>query len=427
MAAHSDSSLVPVMLPPGSTLSSYELLTSSVYKNLQAKINALTEADIVKKLIPANDFLENLHDLLHGILGRTFVICIDGFDSLLQPLIREGVEDEIQKIIWVIDTLIRERQNLGINLFITLSTIPNALRRPNVPNKILETSRLLEVAPFLEVETSEMLQSILEPHVEISKKAIDRMYYYSGGNPYIVKLILDTLLQQEDFIIEPKEITQSWIDQVTKLAANNIGNSIVFQNTFENHFSIQERALALLMTQADRPIKTKEIKLLGAQFITAANSLARRYYFRKNEQGFSWHIHFIPEWMRGWDRYDEEMELLKIPDLLDTLSVDIWIDKTTNKVFFRQELLHLPNRQYEILECLCIHTGKLVTYEQITSYLWHADDLDTNASIGAISMAISRLRKQFNDNSRSPRYIETVPAQGYILRRAGFNTEYHRL
>lgn len=422
MAKHSDCALIPIILPHEPLPTPYYLLTTSIYQNLQIAINHLSGSDHTKEFVPGDGFIDDLRDLLSEKLACTFVICIDSFDYLLQPLIHDGAEDEIQKIIWVIDSLIRERQSLGINMFITLSRIPDVLGRSNIPNTILESSRILEIPPLLDFENREMVQRILEPHIQISTKVIDRIHHYSGGNPYTTKLILDTLLQQDE-----KSISPAHIDRATKLAATNYGHSIIFQNIIENTFSVQERALALLMTRAARPLEFKELKLLGSQFITAANSLVRRAYLCKNDQGFYWQMHFIPEWLHRWDRYDEEMELLNIPDLLDTLSVEIWIDKTTRKVFFRQEPIPLSGRQYEILECLCIHAGKLVTYEQMSNYLWSANDLEADASINAINMAIVRLRKAFHDSSRSPRFIETVHAQGYILRRAGFISEYQRL
>jgi two-component system OmpR family response regulator len=117
------------------------------------------------------------------------------------------------------------------------------------------------------------------------------------------------------------------------------------------------------------------------------------------------------------------MTLLDIPRLLDILSIDIWIDKTTKKVFFRQQLLELPNREYDVLECLCIHKGKLVLYDQIASHIWSVEADWEKFSLNAITMAVSRLRKKFKNECGSAEYIETVVGLGYILHQAGFLPE----
>jgi len=427
-----ESHLIPVVLPPGSTLSSYESLAVSLVKNLQMAVMNILSSSAVQdlkqpqKLGSNQELIDLLYDLVQQVDGKEFVFCLDDLDSLLQPLIHEGLEDEIQKIVGLIDNLIWGRHRLRINFFITLSKIPEVLRNPYATNRILASSRLVELPPFTIAETGEMIHGLLKPHVKITGKAVNRFYLYTGGIPYLIKLLLDTLLQCDEFIQNPIIITPNWIDHVNKLAATDYGYSLIFQNIFERNFSIQERALTLLMTRADRPINTNELILLGSQFITATNSLVRKSYLSEDEQGFSWRILFFPEWLRHWDRYEEEMALLDVPKLMDTLSIDIWIDKTTKKVFYKQDPVQLSSRQYDVLECLCIHKGKLVSYDQIASHLWHVDEEWENFSLGAITMAVSRLRKKFKTETRIPPYIETVAGQGYILHHAGFLPEHTR-
>ena len=196
-----------------------------------------------------------------------------------------------------------------------------------------------------------------------------------------------------------------------------------FQNIFESYFSIQERALTLLLTRLERAISLNELNLLGAQFITAANSLVRRAYLLRQDQNFTWRVLFIPEWLRHWERFEEELEHLDIPRLIDILSIDIWIDKATKKVFFRQKPIQLTNREYEVLECMCIHQGKLVSYDQIAGHIWPVGRDFEMFSLGAINMAVSRLRKKLKDENRNTAYIETVVGQGYILHQASFLSE----
>jgi DNA-binding winged helix-turn-helix (wHTH) protein/tetratricopeptide (TPR) repeat protein len=67
----------------------------------------------------------------------------------------------------------------------------------------------------------------------------------------------------------------------------------------------------------------------------------------------------------------------------------------------------------DLLELLLLHAGQLVTREQIRTSLWPDQEFVGHDKI--ITNAISRLRHILRDNSSAPRYIESVPKQGYRL------------
>ena len=71
----------------------------------------------------------------------------------------------------------------------------------------------------------------------------------------------------------------------------------------------------------------------------------------------------------------------------------------------------LEPKSCRVLAYLAAHPGELVTKQALTEAVWS----DTYASDDTIARTISRLRTSLGDNSRAPRYIETLPKRGYRL------------
>ncbi|HLX83389.1 MAG TPA: winged helix-turn-helix domain-containing protein [Terriglobales bacterium] len=73
--------------------------------------------------------------------------------------------------------------------------------------------------------------------------------------------------------------------------------------------------------------------------------------------------------------------------------------------------LRLPGQAARILAILLEYSGQLVTREDLRRSLWPADEfLDYDHSI---NNSVSQLRDALRDDSRTPRFIETIPKRGY--------------
>ncbi|MFB3815965.1 MAG: winged helix-turn-helix domain-containing tetratricopeptide repeat protein [Terriglobales bacterium] len=73
--------------------------------------------------------------------------------------------------------------------------------------------------------------------------------------------------------------------------------------------------------------------------------------------------------------------------------------------------IRIPNQVSQVLAILLDHAGVLVTREEIRQLLWpEGTFLDYDS---AINRAISQLRTVLRDNSRTPKFIETIPKRGY--------------
>ena len=91
-------------------------------------------------------------------------------------------------------------------------------------------------------------------------------------------------------------------------------------------------------------------------------------------------------------------------------ALELDIDFSASEVRRQGELLELPPRALEILAVLLRRPGELVTRDEISAAVWNGAYVDFDRSV---NLYVSQLRKEFGDDARDPRYIETVPRKGY--------------
>jgi len=72
--------------------------------------------------------------------------------------------------------------------------------------------------------------------------------------------------------------------------------------------------------------------------------------------------------------------------------------------------LHLTSLEQSLLYLLAANAGQLVTREQILDNLW---GIDYAAESNVIDRHVRNLRRKLRDDWRRPRFIATVPGQGY--------------
>jgi len=81
-----------------------------------------------------------------------------------------------------------------------------------------------------------------------------------------------------------------------------------------------------------------------------------------------------------------------------------------NKLFIykNQQTLKINNTEKKILEKMINSPGKIFHREEIGNLI----DLDKERSIDVI---ITRLRKKIEENPKSPKYLQTIRGEGYVL------------
>jgi DNA-binding winged helix-turn-helix (wHTH) protein len=65
----------------------------------------------------------------------------------------------------------------------------------------------------------------------------------------------------------------------------------------------------------------------------------------------------------------------------------------------------------QVLLCLVAHAGEVVAKEELIRRVW----TDTFVTDDVLTHSIYELRKAFSDQSKEPRYIQTIPRSGYRL------------
>ena len=97
-----------------------------------------------------------------------------------------------------------------------------------------------------------------------------------------------------------------------------------------------------------------------------------------------------------------------------TTSLPIWLDRAqvrpaSNEILIDGEIVHVRPKTMAVLERLIAGRGEVVTKESILNHVWP----NMEVSDGALTDAVHELRRAFSDNSRDPRFIQTIPRRGY--------------
>jgi DNA-binding winged helix-turn-helix (wHTH) protein len=73
------------------------------------------------------------------------------------------------------------------------------------------------------------------------------------------------------------------------------------------------------------------------------------------------------------------------------------------------ERVAIPPKPFDILCCLVLRAGELVTKDELLDAVWPG----VNVSQSSLTFSINALRAALDDDAKSPHYIETVPRRGY--------------
>jgi DNA-binding response OmpR family regulator len=86
------------------------------------------------------------------------------------------------------------------------------------------------------------------------------------------------------------------------------------------------------------------------------------------------------------------------------------LDRRSRRAYLKGETLNLTPKATALLEYLMTHPDELVTRDRLLDAVW---GWDYPAGTRAVDTRIAELRRALDDDAAQPRYIETVPSQGY--------------
>ena len=84
------------------------------------------------------------------------------------------------------------------------------------------------------------------------------------------------------------------------------------------------------------------------------------------------------------------------------------------KVFVRDNEIALTRSEFEILQLLLSHAGRVYTHEQLYLYAY-GEDVATSITINAIRCHISRIRRRLRIDQPAENYIDSVRSIGYRI------------
>ena len=91
---------------------------------------------------------------------------------------------------------------------------------------------------------------------------------------------------------------------------------------------------------------------------------------------------------------------------------DLTLDIRRHQVFAGGEEIHFTQNEFKILELLCLHAGKVLTYDFIIDHVWGAYGGSTNQ---ILRVHMANIRRKLKENPSDPKYILTVLGIGYRM------------
>lgn len=89
---------------------------------------------------------------------------------------------------------------------------------------------------------------------------------------------------------------------------------------------------------------------------------------------------------------------------------ELLIDRHSHRIYLSGEEIALTPKAFVLLEYLMTHPDELVTRERLLDVVW---GWDYPVGSRAVDTRIAELRRVLDDDVANPRYIETLPGQGY--------------
>jgi DNA-binding response OmpR family regulator len=86
------------------------------------------------------------------------------------------------------------------------------------------------------------------------------------------------------------------------------------------------------------------------------------------------------------------------------------LNRRSRRAYFEDRELELTPKALALLEFLMTHPDELVTRDRLLDAVW---GWDYPAGTRAVDTRIAELRRALNDDAAHPRFIETIPSQGY--------------
>ncbi len=103
------------------------------------------------------------------------------------------------------------------------------------------------------------------------------------------------------------------------------------------------------------------------------------------------------------------------PDILVFTQGAFVLDRSRRHAVVGGEIVHLTPTEFEVLDYLVRHAGKVLSRDAILARVWGPEYLGETE---LVKQFIYRLRQKIETDPRKPRFIHTVPSTGYFFEAA---------
>ena len=91
---------------------------------------------------------------------------------------------------------------------------------------------------------------------------------------------------------------------------------------------------------------------------------------------------------------------------------DLTVDLAKHLVLLGDEEIHFTQNEFKILELLCVHAGKVLTYDFILEHVWGPYG---NSSNQILRVNMANIRRKLKENPSDPKYIHPERGIGYRM------------
>lgn len=321
LAKDKDLGIVPLMLPFGPTMRCVEDLAQEIlcalceHLQLDARDTGLYDGDGRFHLPSVGQYWQEVERLVASAPRQTYLICIDEFDSLLRAC---ASREQRSYVLSLLQDLMERRNDLPLKLFLTVTNLSmDELDLRGSP--LVSKSEIVQLHCFAEGDMAEMVRDLLALCSEVRDGAITYLFELSGGHPYVTKLLLENLLAPCGFDPRGLSVDRAMVEEAIAPSADDPRARSALTNLYDVHLSDREQAVLLLLAErqvgSEATLTRREVRVMGPDYVTAAEALVRRSYLDRESGGadpgddaYTLRIGFFGHWLRRWERYESEAE-----------------------------------------------------------------------------------------------------------------------
>lgn len=92
--------------------------------------------------------------------------------------------------------------------------------------------------------------------------------------------------------------------------------------------------------------------------------------------------------------------------------IDLKINQEYRRVYIRDKEINITGREYEVLEFLASHPGRIYSRDMLLDAIWGEKFV---GDARTVDVHIRRLREKIEENASDPQYVKTKWGSGYYF------------